>query len=357
MGIQLNYYVVIDFKGFKRLVDAIGGIDIVVDKDMYYEDPWDNFVIDLQKGKQHLNGETAIQYVRYRDEEGDIGRIRRQQQFLSAVYDKFVSAQIITKMPGLVKEFTSMVKTNMSLSDLATMGKAMRNTMKEKGGLYAATVPGEPVFIDEISYWIPDMTDLRAQMVEMQGAEMSDKYRIAAEKVEAEYKKIVPDEDVVKTKDEKNKKEVKIVKKPTLEELMKSNMKTGKTVVGTSKEQQAEEVKTKLAAEENKNESSTQVEEVSAATPKGRNLSVSIINCSGREDVLERAVLMAQEVGLVVISTGAGEVTNVTQVVSMTSDGYVVSRLAALPFDYSLRIARDSDAGVDGVIYLGADFK
>ena len=75
----------IDFKGFKGLVDAIGGVDIEVEKPMSYYDEWDGFTIDLAPGMQHMDGDKAIQYVRYRDEEGDIGRIRRQQKFLKAI--------------------------------------------------------------------------------------------------------------------------------------------------------------------------------------------------------------------------------------------------------------------------------
>lgn len=52
-----------------------------------------------------------------------------------------------------------------------------------------ATVPGTPEYIDEISYWIPDITDLREQMVDMQGAQMTERYRQGAEKMEAEYKR------------------------------------------------------------------------------------------------------------------------------------------------------------------------
>ena len=57
---------------------------------MYYEDPWDDdggLVIDLEPGLQRLDGEEAIQYIRYRDKEGDIGRARRQQKFLAAAMD------------------------------------------------------------------------------------------------------------------------------------------------------------------------------------------------------------------------------------------------------------------------------
>ena len=189
LGIQVNNYVMVDFSGFESLVDAIGGIDIDVEKDMYYYDDWDDFLIDLPAGQQHLDGKKAIQYVRYRDEEGDIGRIKRQQKFMMAVYEKIASAQILTKMPGLVSEIMKMVKTDLPVSDMLAMGGALHGMMKEQGGLQMATVPGTPEYIDEISYWIPDITDLREQMVDMQGAQMTERYRQGAEKMEAEYKR------------------------------------------------------------------------------------------------------------------------------------------------------------------------
>ena len=102
---------------------------------MYYYDDWDDFLIDLPAGQQHLDGKKAIQYVRYRDEEGDIGRIKRQQKFMMAVYEKIASAQILTKMPGLVSEIMKMVKTDLPVSDMLAMGGALHGMMKEQGGL------------------------------------------------------------------------------------------------------------------------------------------------------------------------------------------------------------------------------
>ena len=157
LGIKINNYVMVDFKGFTGLVDAIGGIDIDVEKDMYYHDTWDGFTVDLKKGRQHLDGKTAIQYVRFRDEEGDIGRIRRQQHFLMAVYDKITSADMLLHIPGLAKQLTSMVKTDMPLGDMIDLGRALHSMVKEKG-LSMAMVPGTPKYIDGISYWLPDIT-------------------------------------------------------------------------------------------------------------------------------------------------------------------------------------------------------
>ena len=187
LGIRINNYVMIDFTGFKGLVDAIGGVDIEVEKPMSYYDEWDGFTIDLAPGMQHMDGDKAIQYVRYRDEEGDIGRIRRQQKFLRAVYDKVTSVEIISHLPALVKQANDMIDTDLSLGDMMDLAQALHGMMEKHGKLQTATVPGLPEYIDGISYWIPDITDLRQQMAEMQGAQMTDRFRRGAERMEAEY--------------------------------------------------------------------------------------------------------------------------------------------------------------------------
>ncbi|MPM66013.1 Transcriptional regulator LytR [bioreactor metagenome] len=314
---------------------------------MYYEDPYDNLVIDLQKGRQHLGGRTAIQYVRYRDEEGDIGRIKRQQHFMAAIYEKVTSSQIITKMPGLVKELLSMVKTDMPLTDMAKVAKAMNTTMKEQKGLNMAMVPGEPVYIDEVSYWVPDMTDLRKLMVDMQGATMSDKYRMAAEKFEAEYKKVVPDDELEVTKDEKTDKTVKVLRKTPSEELKKNGSADGtkKTPTDTSKKGTSQ-TKSGKASESQPSEQTSK-----------RNVSLKIINCSGRPEALDKAVSLAEGAGFIVAGTGTGERISSTQVVATNTDGWVVSKLSTLPFSYSMRISRNPDADTEGIVYIGEDFK
>ncbi|MDO4177837.1 MAG: LCP family protein [Phascolarctobacterium sp.] len=186
LGLHINNYVTVDFKGFTGLVDAIGGVDIDVEEDMYYKDTWDGFTVDLKKGRQHLDGKTAIQYVRYRDEEGDIGRVRRQQRFLMAAYEKIASADMLLKVPGLAKQLTSMVKTDLPIKDMISLGSALHSMVKEKG-LAVATVPGEGRYIDEISYYIPDVRAMREQMAKMQGAQMTDRYKSAADLMANEY--------------------------------------------------------------------------------------------------------------------------------------------------------------------------
>ena len=187
LGIKLHNYVVVDFQGFKDLVDVIGGVDINVEKRMYYYDPYDGFEIDLRPGMQHMDGKTAMQYVRYRDEDGDIGRIRRQQKFIMALYKQIASKNIITKIPGVSKQIMSMIKTDLSLKEMVELGKVMHD-MLEKEGLKMAMVPGEPEYIDGISYWIPDIPKMRRQMAEMQGVKITEKFNENTKKLEQEYK-------------------------------------------------------------------------------------------------------------------------------------------------------------------------
>ena len=187
LGIKLDNYVLVDFRGFKGLVDAVGGVDIKLEKRMYYYDPYDGFEIDLRPGMQHMDGKTAMQYVRYRDEEGDIGRIRRQQKFLMALYRHIASKNIIAKIPGVSKQIMSMVKTDLSLKEMVELGNVMRD-MVEKDGLKMSMVPGEPEYIDGISYWIPDIPKMRQKMADMQGVKISEKFNENTKKLEQEYK-------------------------------------------------------------------------------------------------------------------------------------------------------------------------
>ena len=125
LGVPIDHYILIDTKAFERIIDTIGGVDIDVEKRMYYEDPWDDnggLIIDLYPGEQHLDGDRAIQYVRYRDGEGDIGRIRRQQKFMRAVLAQVISPDILPQLPQLIEEIRGAVETDMSVSELVKLG-------------------------------------------------------------------------------------------------------------------------------------------------------------------------------------------------------------------------------------------
>lgn len=132
---------------------------------MYYRDDWDGedgLVIDLKKGYQHLDSNKAIQYVRYRDEEGDIGRVARQQKFIKAVSDKMLSFETIPKLPAILQNILGHIETDFGISDMLDMAKALqkRNGLE----LHAVMVPGYSKTIDKLSYWIIDKDKLKSEM-------------------------------------------------------------------------------------------------------------------------------------------------------------------------------------------------
>lgn len=88
-GVPIDRYVRINVQGVEKLIDALGGVTVYVPKDMKYTDHSQHLYIDLKKGKQHLNGEQAVQFLRFRhDEFGDIGRVQRQQMLMRSVVEQ-----------------------------------------------------------------------------------------------------------------------------------------------------------------------------------------------------------------------------------------------------------------------------
>ncbi|MDT3428507.1 LCP family protein required for cell wall assembly [Paenibacillus forsythiae] len=121
LGIPIQYYVYTDFQGFIKLVDAVGGIDYTVEKDMVYKTKADGpeYDIDLKKGYQHLDGNKALQYVRFRhDATSDYTRTQRQRAFLSAVADKLKSTTALVKLPSILSEVSPYIDTNLSINDM-----------------------------------------------------------------------------------------------------------------------------------------------------------------------------------------------------------------------------------------------
>lgn len=218
LGTQIQYYILVDIKAFERIIDALGGIDLNVEKRMYYEDPWDDdggLVIDLYPGEQHLDGKRAIEYVRYRDGEGDIGRIGRQQKFMKAVLEKLLTPSVLPKLPEFIKEVRSAVETDMPLNEMISLGKDL-SAFREKG-VETSMVPGKPAYLQDVSYWLPDLPELRQMMAEKMQIPFDEKLQAAAEETAAQWKASMPQEAQVlkeSASDGKMAKKERIAKKP-----------------------------------------------------------------------------------------------------------------------------------------------
>ncbi|MBE6104915.1 LCP family protein [Anaerovibrio lipolyticus] len=194
IGVHMEHHILINIKSFKKIIDAIGGVDINVEKRMYYEDVWDDdggLLIDLQPGLQHMDGDTAITYVRYRDEEGDIGRIRRQQKFMQAVMDKITSPSIIPRIPSIIKEVVGSVQTDLSVKQLIEFATSLKDA--QKSGLQAEMLPGKPMYIDGVSYWIPDLGRLRTTVANTLDTTLDKNLRDDLAEDTREYAESIPD--------------------------------------------------------------------------------------------------------------------------------------------------------------------
>lgn len=144
----IHYYLVVDFVGFKKLVDALGGVEVVVDKpinDPYY--PRERFKGDqyiksesyepfyLAAGSQKLDGETALKYARSRETTSDFDRALRQQKLLLAIKDKALSVGVLAnpaKLVGVLKILGDHLRTNLSSDELKLVMKLIKEVEKDK---------------------------------------------------------------------------------------------------------------------------------------------------------------------------------------------------------------------------------
>jgi LCP family protein required for cell wall assembly len=157
LGVPLDYYVMTNFEGFRDIVDILGGVTIDVERRMYYRDPMADppLLIDLQPGEQRLDGDKALQYVRYRsDGLGDITRTQRQQKFLIALAEEMMKPRNIVKLPKLVPKIDDCVDTNMSVREMIRWAALARNLNGVK--MVSATLPGGFLDYRGISYWSVD---------------------------------------------------------------------------------------------------------------------------------------------------------------------------------------------------------
>lgn len=127
--IPIEYYVTIDFDHFKDAIDSLfpKGVTIDAEKDLDLDQVY------IKSGKQKMDGNTLLQYSRFReDEEGDFGRIRRQQQVLSAISQQVTSVTSLSKLPQTTGKLLGYVDTNLPESTILSVGKdfALGNTKK-----------------------------------------------------------------------------------------------------------------------------------------------------------------------------------------------------------------------------------
>ena len=126
-GVPVNYYVRIDFDGFRKIIDAIGGIDIEVSKeiidDKYPDELYGYDPLYIPAGLQHMDGEMALKYARTRHGSSDFDRAQRQQHVLMAVRDKALQLNLLPKLPELMILLADTVETDLQPNDILNLAQ------------------------------------------------------------------------------------------------------------------------------------------------------------------------------------------------------------------------------------------
>lgn len=177
--VPIHHYAMIDYSGVEKIVDSIGGVEVNIPFHMRYKDPTSKppLYINISKGKQVLNGEKAVQFVRYRKgngrrggyEDGDLGRIKAQQEFLRS----FINKSLSFRLPIVIKTCFDNVKTNVKFNEMISYGK---DAIGISGNDFTfVTLPGEGVFKTikgkTLSYFVYDPLKTKEIMETIYGVE------------------------------------------------------------------------------------------------------------------------------------------------------------------------------------------
>ncbi|MCS6936662.1 MAG: LCP family protein [Candidatus Bipolaricaulota bacterium] len=144
LGVELRYYAVIDYDGFEKLIDLVGGVTVTVPQALKYTDHAQKLTIDIPAGRQKLTGKAALGYVRYRDEKtGDLGRLQRQRQLWEAFLREGLPQISLSRWQEIVSTAQQYVKTNIPPVIIYRWSQRLQGLKPEM--VQIKQVPGEPL--------------------------------------------------------------------------------------------------------------------------------------------------------------------------------------------------------------------
>ncbi|MDJ0661345.1 MAG: LCP family protein [Crocosphaera sp.] len=166
-GVPVDRYVRVNIQGVEKVIDALGGVNVYVPKDMKYTDHSQHLYIDLKEGEQHLDGEKAVSFLRFRyDRYGDIGRVQRQQMFMRALVEQALKPQTLLRIPEILSIISAYIDTNLTVEELVALSGFASQT--KRSNVQLLMLPGR--FSgdgkQEVSYWLPNRYQIKNMMAE-----------------------------------------------------------------------------------------------------------------------------------------------------------------------------------------------
>jgi LCP family protein required for cell wall assembly len=172
-GFEINHYVTVDFEGFKKIIDELGGIEIDVKRRMLYHDPSDGTVIDIKPGRQIMDGETALDYARFRMSDNgvhdsDFERIKRQQEVIRQVIDKGNDITALPKIFTIMDVLGEHVRTDLTERQIRGLYLKMHNLSPDD--LHTTSLAGtsKRMWAHGYSLWFYVVSDEEKQRVRQQ---------------------------------------------------------------------------------------------------------------------------------------------------------------------------------------------
>ena len=166
LQIPIHKYIIIKVAGAAKMVDAVGGLQIDVEKDMDYDDNWGQLHIHLRAGNQLLHGEQAVGYARFRmDEESDRGRIRRQQQTMQALVQRLKDPMVILRLQSIIKAIKENVITDLSVMDMLDLAYLYKDFDRQR--MRTGTLVGDDAEVNGVSVIIPYEPENRKIVAEL----------------------------------------------------------------------------------------------------------------------------------------------------------------------------------------------
>ncbi|MDR0853137.1 MAG: LCP family protein [Clostridiales Family XIII bacterium] len=166
VGIPINYYAVVDYDGVANIVDSMGGVPMDVPIDMHYLSAEQNLIIDINAGQQVLDGNHAVQYLRFRKgyANGDLGRVEAQQEFVKNAAKEALGLSL----PSVAKSVVENVDSDITLRALLYLAKKAKGMSFDNVDTH--TIPGTGGGIGGLSFFIRgDDTEIDAMIREFYG--------------------------------------------------------------------------------------------------------------------------------------------------------------------------------------------
>ncbi len=135
-GVPVHRYILLDFNGFKRIIDLVGGVDVDVPRTIvdnaYPTDDYRTERLVIPAGRIHMDGDLALKYVRTRHADSDFGRLKRQQQVLMALRAKVLSLQALPQIPEILRTLGDSVQTDLTLQEMLAIAQFARGVPEER---------------------------------------------------------------------------------------------------------------------------------------------------------------------------------------------------------------------------------